>query len=213
MKDPVCGMEVSEPPKIKADWQGKLYGFCSSGCLAKFQGEPSRYLQSDYIQAMTPPNREGFIFLLVIFLVIIGSAFFKHSLRPEEGGLGLAHDFMAIFFIVFGSFKLLDWKGFADAYSTYDLFAKRSRTYSYLYPLIELSLGGCYLARWNIFWVNWITLTVMVIGSAGVAQALIQKKKIQCACLGTKIRLPMTKITLIEDLLMAGMALWAIAGF
>src|SRR5258708_19116258 len=53
----------------------------------------------------------------------------------------------------------------------------------------------------TLFRSNWITLIIMSIGSIGVAQAIAKKQKIQCACLGTRIHLPMTKITLIEDIL------------
>jgi hypothetical protein len=35
---------------------------------------------------------------------------------------------------------------------------------------------------------------------------LLRKSKIQCACLGTFFKLPMTQVTLFEDLLMVGMA-------
>jgi Cu+-exporting ATPase len=45
MKDPVCSMEVQEPPKIKAEWHGATYGFCNPGCLARFKADPSKYLK------------------------------------------------------------------------------------------------------------------------------------------------------------------------
>lgn len=49
MKDPVCGMEVQEPPKIKTEWQDKTHGFCNPGCLAKFQADPVKYIKSQEI--------------------------------------------------------------------------------------------------------------------------------------------------------------------
>jgi hypothetical protein len=39
-----------------------------------------------------------------------------------------------------------------------------------------------------------------------VLKALLDKRAIRCACLGTALNLPMTTITLIEDLGMAAMA-------
>ena len=44
-KDPVCGMEV-EPAEAEATVEhgGRTYAFCSSGCLAKFQADPARYV-------------------------------------------------------------------------------------------------------------------------------------------------------------------------
>ncbi len=43
MKDPVCGMEVAEPPKIKTEHGGQTVGFCSAHCLSKFLSDPVRY--------------------------------------------------------------------------------------------------------------------------------------------------------------------------
>ncbi|XHC24778.1 hypothetical protein ABWH91_10920 [Phycisphaerales bacterium ac7] len=53
---------------------------------------------------------------------------------------------------------------------------------------------------------NIVTLALMLIGSVGVLKALMENRRIQCACLGTALNLPMTKVTLIEDLSMAAMA-------
>ena len=47
LKDPVCGMDV-DPAQTphKAHYEGHEYFFCSAGCRAKFQKEPSRYTPS-----------------------------------------------------------------------------------------------------------------------------------------------------------------------
>jgi P-type Cu+ transporter len=43
--DPVCKMRV-DPAKarFKASHEGKEYFFCSGGCQARFQAEPTRFL-------------------------------------------------------------------------------------------------------------------------------------------------------------------------
>lgn len=55
MKDPVCGMEVAEPPKIQMTFGNELYGFCNPKCLEKFKTDPKKYLheqpQKDLPQA------------------------------------------------------------------------------------------------------------------------------------------------------------------
>ncbi len=53
---------------------------------------------------------------------------------------------------------------------------------------------------------NVTTLVLMLVGSVGVFQTLLNKRVIQCVCLGTVLKLPMTKVTLAEDLSMATMA-------
>lgn len=115
--------------------------------------------------------------------------------------------FMAGFFIVFSGFKLLDLKGFADGYSTYDLLARRWYKYGYIYPLLELSLGLMYLTQTNLYWVNIATIVVMGFSGLGVLESLSKKRKFVCACLGTIIKVPLTTVTLIEDFGMVAMAL------
>ena len=44
MKDPVCGMGVDRSTHRKHEHAGTSYAFCSDGCLAKFKGDPNKYL-------------------------------------------------------------------------------------------------------------------------------------------------------------------------
>ena len=117
-------------------------------------------------------------------------------------------NFMAGFFLIFSFFKLLDLAGFASSYAMYDLLAKRVYNYGFIYPFIELGLGIAYLIKPNSLLVNSITLIVMVFSSFGVILAVMNKQKIRCACLGAVFNLPMSTVTIIEDLLMATMAAW-----
>lgn len=114
--------------------------------------------------------------------------------------------FMAGFFIVFSFFKFLNIKAFANSYQMYDIVAKQIPVYGFVYPFIELGLGIAYLLNFSPFATNLATLIVMSVGSIGVLMSLLNKQKIQCACLGTVFQLPMSKISLFEDILMVGMA-------
>ena len=117
-------------------------------------------------------------------------------------------NFMAGFFLVFSFFKFLNLQGFADSYAMYDLLAMRIKFYAYLYPFIELGLGIAYLLHWQPVFTHSLTLIVMIFSSLGVIRAVTNKQKIQCACLCAVFNLPMSTVTIIEDLLMAAMALW-----
>lgn len=88
----------------------------------------------------------------------------------------------------------------------YDLIAKRSHMYALAYPFIELTLGLLYLFGWQLILANWLTMVLMLISTSGVAQALLNKQNLTCACLGMVFKLPMTYVTLLEDLLMLCMA-------
>ena len=78
--------------------------------------------------------------------------------------------------------------------------------WGWVYPFVELGLGVAYLLAWMPLAINIITLVLMLVGAAGVLNALLNKRAIRCACLGTALNLPMTKVTLVEDLAMAVMA-------
>ncbi len=44
--DPVCGMKVVANPDKSAAYQGKIYYFCSQGCVTKFKAAPHQYTRS-----------------------------------------------------------------------------------------------------------------------------------------------------------------------
>ncbi len=47
MKDPVCGMDVTEQKAAgKAGYRGETYYFCSEKCRTKFEEDPEKYLQA-----------------------------------------------------------------------------------------------------------------------------------------------------------------------
>ena len=45
LKDPVCGMTVTDQSQHRAEHEGRPYYFCGAKCLAKFTAEPARYVQ------------------------------------------------------------------------------------------------------------------------------------------------------------------------
>lgn len=114
--------------------------------------------------------------------------------------------FMAGFFLVFSFFKLLNLKGFAESYMMYDVVAKKIPAWAYIYAFLELGLGIAYLVNFNPMITNAVTLIVMSISIIGVLQSVLNKKKIQCACLGAVFNLPMSTVTIIEDALMIVMS-------
>lgn len=141
----------------------------------------------------------AYILLIALTVEYTNGSFEIHRFMPN---------FMAGFFLVFSFFKLLNLQGFADSYAMYDLLAMRFKPYGYLYAFIELGLGIAYLLNWQPVLTNWLTLIVMAFSSLGVIRAVTNKQKIRCACLGAVFNLPMSTVTIIEDLLMAAMALW-----
>jgi copper chaperone CopZ len=143
--------------------------------------------------------------VLLIFVFITAVTLLVQIGQPFNGMLWMQH-FMAGFFLVFSFFKLLNLKGFATSYAMYDILAKRLPAWGYVYAFIELGLGIAYLTNFEPFVTNIITLGVMTISIIGVLQSVLNKRAIQCACLGAIFNLPMSTITIVEDTLMIGMS-------
>jgi copper chaperone CopZ len=119
--------------------------------------------------------------------------------------------FMSGFFLTFSLFKMLDIKAFASSYAMYDVVAKQFPAWGYIYAFTELGLGLAYAANFEPLAVNIVTAVIMSISLVGVLQSVINKKKIQCACLGAVFNLPMSTVTIIEDALMIVMSIAMIA--
>lgn len=147
-----------------------------------------------------------FIPLIGIFAIIV----LLTALHQIYYGFDLMHTmriFMAFFFLIFGLFKVINIKAFATAYAEYDLISQKFFWYGYLYPFLELGLGLAYFINWQPNFINIFTLILMLISALGVYIELRKGKTITCACLGVVFKIPMTYVTLAEDLLMAAMAL------
>ena len=123
------------------------------------------------------------------------------------------YDFMGLFYIAFSFFKFLDLKNFSAAFTKYDPIANKIPLYSTIYPFMETLLGLMFLNRIELFLALVSTLIILSATSFGVLRTLIRKEKIQCACLGTAIKLPMTTATLIENSIMIIMAAWMIFNY
>jgi hypothetical protein len=161
---------------------------------------------SPAIDAPTAEAKASYYPLLLILLYLLGIV---AAIEWHAGSFVLERamrHFMAGFFLVFSFFKLLDIQKFADAYSTYDIVAHRSRAYALAYPFIELALGFAFMLHVFPFVTNLVTLIVMSVSIIGVLETIFNKRRIQCACLGTVFTLPMSVVTVIEDGLMIAMS-------
>lgn len=148
--------------------------------------------------------------VLGVILVAIASLGYRDSLLGIFSWHMVMMYFMAAMFLVFGTFKLLDLRGFKEGYATYDLITKVFPLWGSIYPFVELGIGLLYLVGINIFGLNLFVLILMTINGLGVLIKIARKEKFQCACLGTFLKVPLTKISFMEDFGMALMALYMI---
>ncbi|MDC6405709.1 MULTISPECIES: heavy-metal-associated domain-containing protein [Maribacter] len=146
---------------------------------------------------------------LILGYITVASILLNYN-RPNWEGAML--DFMGLFYIVFSFFKMLDLKGFPDSFRMYDPLAKAVPFYAWVYPFIETILGVLFLMRLYVPFALIATLVVLGITTIGVTRTLLDKKSIQCACLGTALKLPMTEATFIENAIMIVMAISMLIG-
>ena len=159
---------------------------------------------SNVTMEQSPTKLKQLFPLFLIFVYLIAASIFlqKNSFRITDFMI----DFMGLFFVVFSFFKFLDYKGFPNAFARYDPLAKRSAFYAKIYPFIETLLGLMLLMRWKLYFAFITTIVILSITTFGVVYTLFDKNKINCACLGTALKLPMTEATLIENVIMLVMA-------
>lgn len=122
-------------------------------------------------------------------------------------------DSMGLFYLIFGFFKFLDYKNFPSSFAMYDPLAKAWPFYGWMYPFLELVLAVLFLGRIAVPLALALTLVLLGMTTFGVIKVLRSKKTMQCACLGTALKLPMTEATLVENLLMIAMALWMLPAY
>ena len=145
-------------------------------------------------------------FALVILAITLISFWLAQS-SGEPTVANWLRWFMGVFFVVFASFKLIGYRLFVMMFVGYDIIAQRLKSYANLYPFIELGLGALYLFNLLAPWRDVATLVIMVVGSIGVFQEIRRRRGIHCACLGNVIKLPLSTVSLVEDV---GMALMAV---
>tara|TARA_B100001123_G_scaffold136053_1_gene157915 strand:- start:1027 stop:1716 length:690 start_codon:yes stop_codon:yes gene_type:complete len=151
--------------------------------------------------------QELFPLFLIFFYIIVFSIIINRTNFQLDSFM---YDFMGLFYIVFSFFKFLDYKNFPSSFSMYDPIAKTFPFYGWMYPFIETILGLLFLLRIQLFISLCVTIAILGITTVGVTRSLMNKSNIQCACLGTALKLPMTKATFIENFIMIIMAVWMI---
>ncbi len=117
--------------------------------------------------------------------------------------------FIAFAMALLAMLKLQDVDRFATMFLGYDLLARRWVPYAYLYPFGE-ALAGVLMAARALPWLSIpIALFIGTIGGISVFYAVyVQRRELKCACVGGSGRVPLGFVSLTENVVMVGMALW-----
>ncbi len=121
--------------------------------------------------------------------------------------------FVAISMCALALLKLQDVESFSSMFLGYDLLARRWVPYSYIYPFAEGAAGVLMLAG-VLTWLSApLALFIGGIGAVSVFKAVyIDRRDIKCACVGGSSRVPLGFVSLTENLMMVGMAVWMLVG-
>ncbi len=149
----------------------------------------------------------GQIQFTLMLAIIFAASYILFNSGDEQTTLTFMRWYMGIFMLTFAAIKLLDYKMFVLAFSTYDFVAKRVKAYAHIYPFILLGLSGMYLIDILPYFRNIATLIVASVASIGVFQdVFIQRNQLSCGILGKVIRLPYTTISLVESVALVSMS-------
>jgi glutaredoxin len=141
---------------------------------------------------------------LAVSYAVYGTPF---TMRAGEWFIGFSMTILAMV-------KLQNVEGFATMFLNYDLLAKRWVPYSYIYPFAE-GLAGILMIAGALNWLSIpLALFIGAVGAVSVFYAVyIQRRELKCACVGGSSNVPLGFISLTENLMMIGMALWMLAAF
>ena len=117
--------------------------------------------------------------------------------------------FIAFSMVVLALLKLQDVEKFSSMFLNYDLLAKRWVPYSYIYPFAE-GLAGVLMIAGVATWLSVpVALFIGTIGAVSVFKAVyVDKRELKCACVGGSSNVPLGFVSLTENLMMIGMAVW-----
>lgn len=117
--------------------------------------------------------------------------------------------FISFSMVVLALLKLQDVERFSTMFLNYDLLAQKWVPYGYIYPFAEGAAGLLMSAHLlNIISIP-MALLIGGIGAVSVFKAVyIDKRELKCACVGGNSNVPLGFVSLTENVMMVGMALW-----
>lgn len=145
------------------------------------------------------------VFAITLLMALVECWSVQRTLAPIRVG----ELFVAFSMCVLGILKLRDLQSFATGFVQYDLLAQRYVPYAYAYALIE-TLAGALMIGGLLTWLAApAALIVSTIGAVSVFKAVyLEKRDLNCACVGGGSKVPLGFISLTENLMMMAMSIW-----
>lgn len=158
------------------------------------------------------PGAKSYRPVIAVFAVAAALALvLSHSLLHHWFTVRAGEWFIAFSMALLAMLKLQDVEKFATMFLGYDLLARRWVPYAFLYPFAE-ALAGVLMAGHLLKWVS-IPLAAFIgtVGAVSVFYAVyVQKRELECACVGGSGKVPLGPVSLLENVMMVAMAIWMI---
>lgn len=117
--------------------------------------------------------------------------------------VGLA---VALAMVLLALQKLRDLGGFATRFLSYDLLAQRWVPYGYAYPFVEAGAGLLMVAGWLPLLAGPAAFFIGTVGTISIVKVVyVDKRDLECACVGGNGNVPLGPVSLLENLMMMAM--------
>ncbi|MDP1777108.1 MAG: glutaredoxin [Brevundimonas sp.] len=158
------------------------------------------------------PGATSYVPVLAVFAVAALIALAIDWLSMRAITAMVLPDFIAVAMCLLAMLKLQDVERFSTMFLNYDLLARRWVPYGYIYPFAELGAGVLMLAG-ALTWLSApVALFIGGIGAVSVFKAVyIDRRELKCACVGGSSNVPLGFVSLTENVMMVGMAVWMLA--
>ena len=158
------------------------------------------------------PDEDEVTYTPVIALFAMAAAMALATSWATQGSLvtvAAAEWFIAMSMCLLALQKLKDVESFSTMFLNYDLLAQRWVRYGYVYPFTE-GLAGVLMVSGALMWISIpVALFIGTVGAVSVFKAVyIDRRELKCACVGGDTNVPLGFVSLTENLMMMGMAIW-----
>ena len=161
-------------------------------------------------KAVPDPKATSYRPVAVLFaLTALMAAAASYAVTGQVATVRTAEWFIAFSMVVLAFLKLQNVETFSAMFLNYALLARRWVPYSYIYPYAE-ALAGVLMISGALRWISVpIALFIGTVGAISVFKAVyIERRELKCACVGGASNVPLGFVSLTENLMMIGMAIW-----
>ena len=150
----------------------------------------------------------SFSIILTIFLIsyYLNKKYYQIKIKKQPTNKIIMKNTMGTVLILLGFLKLIGLRRFVDIFSKYDIITKKFKIYGYFYPFLEIILGYNLINNISLFKTF---ISIIIIMSLNLLGILVTKNaNLRCGCLGSLFHIPLSYISLSENILMISMSIY-----